>query len=321
MQPRRHEDTKIIRRDFATSWQRRLNVLRSQRLHHRPRSPEAADPHRRAGEPRSRDRGRHGSRVQVRRRRSGAAVREAGGLQHAGGVERLRLPRTHVPGARRQHPRRSRPRDRGADDASDAQGHHGRAQAHAAGQPAERPDAEDRVGRAVPGNRAAGRHARRAADPHVLARGRRAVHHAAARLHEGSRNRDAQHRHLPDAGVRRADHRHALAAAQGRRAASSGRGAAGPAARGGGRAQPGARAHVLRDGADAGRPRRAAARRVPRQEAHRDGQVRHRRSRGARERAHRARRATSSPASAAARAPSATTRGSTRSPTTTRCFT
>ncbi len=208
-----------------------------------------------------------------------------------------------------------------AHDAADAEGHHGRAQAHAARQPAERSDAEDRVGRAVPGNRPAGRHPRRPADPHVLAPGRRAVHHAAARLHEGSRNRDAQHRHVPDAGVRRPDHRHALAAPQGRRAASPGRGAAGQAARGGRRAQPGTRAHVLRDGADARRPRRTAARRLPRPAAHRDGEVRHRRSRGAGERAHRARRATSSPASAAARARSATTRASTRSPTTIRCST
>ena len=44
-------------------------------------------------------------------------------------------------------------------------------------------------GRAVPGNRAAGRHARRAADSEVLARGRRAVHHVPARLHEGPRDR------------------------------------------------------------------------------------------------------------------------------------
>ena len=64
-----------------------------------------------------------------------------------------------------------------------------------------------------------GRHARRDADPEVLARGRRPLHHAAAGLHEGSRNRHAQHRHLPHAGVRRPHDRHALAAAQGRRAA------------------------------------------------------------------------------------------------------
>ena len=44
-------------------------------------------------------------------------------------------------------------------------------------------------------------------------------HHASAGLHEGSGNRHAQHRHLSHAGVRRPHDRHALAAAQGRRAA------------------------------------------------------------------------------------------------------
>ncbi len=56
-------------------------------------------------------------------------------------------------------------------------------------------------------------------DPEVLAGRRRPLHHAAARLHQGPRDRHAQHRHLPHAGVRRPDDRHALAAAQGRRAA------------------------------------------------------------------------------------------------------
>ena len=75
---------------------------------------------------------------------------------------------------------------------------------------------------------------------------------------------DAQHRHLSHAGVRRPHHRHALAAAQGRRAASPRRRAAGQAARGRRRAQPGAGADVLRDRADARRARRAAARRLSR---------------------------------------------------------
>ena len=58
--------------------------------------------------------------------------------------------------------------------------------------------------------------------------------------------------------------RHALAAAQGRRAASPRRREDGEAARGRGRAQRRAGAAVLRDGADARGARRAAARRIPR---------------------------------------------------------
>ena len=83
-----------------------------------------------------------------------------------------------------------------------------------------------------------------------------------AGLHEGSGDRHAQHRHLPHAGVRRPHDRHALAAAQGRRAAPPRRRAAGQAARGRRGARPRAGAAVLRDGADARRARRAAARRV-----------------------------------------------------------
>ena len=61
------------------------------------------------------------------------------------------------------------------------------------------------------------RASRPAAGAHVLARGRRSVHHAAARLHDASRSARAQPRHVPDAGARRAPHRHALADRQGRR--------------------------------------------------------------------------------------------------------
>ena len=55
----------------------------------------------------------------------------------------------------------------------------------------------------MPGGRRTRRHARRAADPEVLARRRRPLHHASARVHEGSGDRRAQHRHLSHAGVRR----------------------------------------------------------------------------------------------------------------------
>ena len=109
----------------------------------------------------------------------------------------------------------------------------------------------------------------------MLARGRRPLHHAAARVHEGSRDGRAQHRHVPHAGVRRALDRHALAAAQGRRAALPRRRAAEPADAGRGRARSGSRAHVCRHGADARRARRADARRVPPPRPRRAREVRH----------------------------------------------
>ncbi len=56
-------------------------------------------------------------------------------------------------------------------------------------------------------------------DHEVLAGGRRAVHHAAAGDYQASRNGGAELRDLPDAGVRLADDRDALADAQGGRAA------------------------------------------------------------------------------------------------------
>ena len=198
----------------------------------------AAGARARAGQPRSRDRRGHRSRVQDRR----AAARRCCSSSPTGfdmpvATQRLRLDRAHVPRARREVARRSGAGDRRADDAADARRASGRAEDAADGRPAARPDAEDGEGRAVPGGRRARRHARRAADPEVLARGRRPLHHVAAGVHEGSRDRHAQHRHLPHAGVRRPHDRHALAAAQGRRAAPPRRRAAGQAARGGRRAR------------------------------------------------------------------------------------
>ena len=74
--------------------------------------------------------------------------------------------------------------------------------------------------RALPGGRrdhvaVAGR----AADPAMLAGRRRPLHHAARRVHPRSRHRRPQRRHVPPAGLRRPDARHALADPQGRRRA------------------------------------------------------------------------------------------------------
>src|SRR6266540_3035461 len=95
----------------------------------------------------------------------------------------------------------------------------------------------------------------------MLAAGRRQVHHVPPGLHEGSGNRYAKYRGVPNAGVRPAHHRHALAAAQGRRPALSRRRTSGTASRCGRRARSGAGPAVLRDGAHAGGTRRAGARR------------------------------------------------------------
>ena len=125
---------------------------------------------------------------------------------------------------------------------------------------------EDRLQRALQGSDPARRLlAARLPGPAVLARGRRPLHHAAAGLHAQSRHRQAQLRHVPHAGLRRAHHRHALADPQaGRRALpppadSSGAQAHG---RGGGhRRRPGH--HVLGHPAAAAGPRRDDDRRLP----------------------------------------------------------
>ena len=260
--------------------------LRPWRFPDRPRPTPSARAYHRSGEPRARDRRGHRPGLQVAGRRTRAAVRATRRLRHSGCQQRLRIDGADVPRARGGEAGRSRHRDRGAAHAADAERSARCAQDAAAGRPPDRPDAEDRQGRTLSGGRPPRRHARRAADPHLLARRRRPVHHPAAGLHQGSGDRHAQHRHLPHAGVRWPHDGDALAAAQGRRAAPPRRRAAGKTARGRGRPQPGAGPDLLRHRADAGRSRRAAARRLPVPSPHRDGQVRHRRSRGARHRAH-----------------------------------
>src|SRR5205809_1114492 len=79
--------------------------------------------------------------------------------------------------------------------------------------------AEDRQRPASPRNRPREPNPRRTANPEVLAGRWWAIHHLSAGLHARSRNADAEHRHLPDAGLRRPDHGNALAAAQRRGAA------------------------------------------------------------------------------------------------------
>jgi hypothetical protein len=97
----------------------------------------------------------------------------------------------------------------------------------------------------------------------VLAAGRRAVHHDAARHHPRSGERQDQRRHVPDAGLRPRDDRHALAEAQGRRGPGARLRArrAPHGGRGRDRLRPGDR--LLRDLAAAARRVGAPLRRVP----------------------------------------------------------
>ena len=92
------------------------------------------------------------------------------------------------------------------------------------------------------------------------------------------RHRQAQLRHVPHAGLRRAHHRHALADPQaGRRALPPAAAGSGSEAHGGGRGhrrRPGH--HVLRHPAAAAGPRRDDDRRLPARQAGRDGEVRDR---------------------------------------------
>ncbi len=91
------------------------------------------------------------------------------------------------------------------------------------------------------------------------------LHHAAAGVHPQSRYGQAQLRHVPDAGLRRAHHRHALADAQaGRRALPpppQGRQGSADARGRGHRRGPGH--HVFRHPAAAAGPRRDDDRRLP----------------------------------------------------------
>ncbi len=153
-------------------------------------------------------------------RRTCAAVRAAGRVRHPGGDQRVRIDRADVSGARREVARRSGGGDQRADDAAMPQGIIDALKmlpAVARLKDLMPKTVKDAACQEVVREHG---HARRAANPEMLARRRRPVHHAAARLHEGSRDRHAQHRHLPDAGVRWPHDRHALAAAQGGRAAS-----------------------------------------------------------------------------------------------------
>ena len=140
--------------------------------------------------------------------------------------------------------------------------------------------------RALPGGRARAARPRHAADPDLLARRRRPVHHAALGVHEGSAHGRPQRRHVPAAEVRRDLDRPALADPQGRRRRLARR----RGAHGGrdlDRQRPDHGLRGLLPGAQA--RRRDDGRGLPARQAGRDGAVQDRRPAGAGARGDRAR--------------------------------
>ena len=179
------------------------NVQRSQRLHRRARQAPRAGADRRRGEPDLEIARGHRSGVQVAGRRPGAAVRAADRVRHAGRGQSVRLDEAHVHGARRRTLD-----DLGAeiDELATPKMPSGMLDALKLLPMVNRlRDLMPKTVKdgSVPGSRPPRRHARRHAHPQVLAGGRRTLHHVPAGLHQGPRDRHAQHRHLSHAGVRR----------------------------------------------------------------------------------------------------------------------
>ena len=216
------------------------------------------------------------------RGRTGAAVRARQGIAASAADQHVRDAPAHVVGAGRRRSGRTRALDLRPGQVAAADRPDGQA-AHVAEAGARRVGhAEDRAHRALPAGRRDRRRPRQAAGAHDLAGRRRAVHHAADGHHARSRQGDAQRRLLPDAGLRPAHDRHALAAAQDRAAAHAPLQGAGAAAHaGGGRARRRSGAALRGDGAAARRHRRVHVRGVPAPQAGRDGALQDHRSRGA----------------------------------------
>ena len=122
-----------------------------------------------------------------------------------------------MPGLRRRAARRARREGRLRARAPAAAGHGRQDPGARQAQVARRLARQDGLEGPVPGDRARAARPRPPADPDLLARRRRPLHHAAVGLHEGSAHRRPQRRHVPAAEVRRDLHRPALADPQGRR--------------------------------------------------------------------------------------------------------
>src|SRR5579875_1253806 len=210
----------------------------------------------------SRDRRNHRSRREGRR--SGAAVHERERLALSGLDESVRDRAAHRDGLRRRPAERARsacPSDAGL-LAPENGGRRLREAAHlgcsARRLPAprrNRPGTRDRRGRT------------RSTDPphpHHLAARRGAVHHAPARLHEKSGRRDPKHRDVPDAGLRCAHDRDALAASQAGPRTCPRLGRTGPLR---GRARRRSDPHLRGDRAAPADDRRSPLRRLPAREA------------------------------------------------------
>ncbi len=277
------------------------------------REARRAGAHRRAGRPGARD--HRDRRPRLQGRRSGPAVHQRDRQPAAGAHQPVRHGPADVHGARHREPRRAGRADRVADGPAAAPGRGG--QDEGAGQAARAGVVlvEDRQGRPLPGGLAGRAGPRPAADPHLLARRRRPVRHAAAGLQPRPGDAGAQLRHVPHPEGRPAHRDDALADPQGRRGPPAR--LAGAGARGGGdRLAPGH--DLLGHGAAAPRDRRDDLRGLPARQERRDGALPHGRPRGAGGVRGRASRATSTPTTSAPRGPSATTPASTPRSTTTR---
>ena len=200
--------------------------------------------------------------------------------------------------------------------------HPRRAEDAADGQPAARPDAEDRQRRAVPGSRAE-ETARSTSCPILKCWPDDGGRYITLPLvftkdpETGMRNIGTYRMQVFDGRI----DRHALAAAQGRRAALPRRRAAGQAAAGRRGARAGSGAGVRRDGADARRARRADARRASSAASASSSSSASPSTSRCPPTRRSSSKATSSPASAAAKGRSAITPASTRIPTTIRSST
>src|ERR1039458_1141296 len=196
---------------------------------------------------------------------SGAALRAAHGLPGAGAGERLRVdaqdgdrPGSELGGG-------SGAAHRGIPGDAHARGAHRQIENAAQTGRDGRVLSQDRLQGTVPGS---GAHRRllaaRLSGAAMLAGRRRALHYAAPGLLAQSRYRQAQLRHVPHAGIRRAHRRNALADPQTGRGTLSPHAATGEEAhgrRGGHRRRPGH--HVLGHSAAAPRPRRNDDLRLP----------------------------------------------------------
>ena len=176
-------------------WSRLSPDEGSPRLGEDPREGRRAAARHRAGRSEARDHGDRRPRLQGRRPRP--AVHRRRRQPPAGADQPVRHGPAHVHGARHREPRRARGAHRDADGPAAPAGRGGQDEGARQAARAGVLLVEDGQGRALPGGVARRARPRPAADPHLLARRRRPLHHAAAGLQQGPGDRGAQLRHVP----------------------------------------------------------------------------------------------------------------------------